>query len=144
MKAIEIARAIFDNKIGSVISKCKAKVYVEKAIEESEGGIIVLDKFMPYQEFVLESDNPKAKDILYAVFKSNRGGYNVKAIPKTLGSFENRKKMPQEWAGLRNEELQKVTGVATATFCHNAGFICVAKTLDDAIKLAKMAVESNK
>lgn len=143
MKAIEIARVIFDNKIQSVIAKCNAKVHVEKAIQQSENGIIVLDRFMPYEEFVLESNNPQAKDILYAVFKSNRGGYNVKAIPKTLGSFENRKKMPKEWAGLRNEELQKVTGVATATFCHNAGFICVAKTFDDAIKLAKIAVESN-
>lgn len=142
-EAIEVARVIFDNKIESVIAKCRAKKCVEKAIEESKDGIIILEKFMPYEEFVLESDNPRAKDILYAVFKSNRGGYNVKAIPKTLGSFQNRKKMPKEWAGLRNEDLQKVTGVETATFCHNAGFICVAKTFDDAIKLAKIAVESN-
>ena len=102
---------------------------------------MILEKFMPYQEFVLESINPKAKDILYAVFKSNRNGYNVRAIPAKLGSFENRKPLPLSWRGLRNEELQRVTGVETATFCHNAGFICVADTMEDAIKLAKKAVE---
>lgn len=141
MEAINIARAIFDNKIQSIIAKCSAKMLVEEAIEKSQNGILILDKFTPYQEFVLESDNPKAKDILYAVFKSNRNGYNVRAIPKVLGSFENRKKLPDTWAGLRNKELQDVTGVKTATFCHNAGFICVAETLEDALKLATMAVE---
>lgn len=102
---------------------------------------MVLDKFMPYQEFVLESSNKKAKKILYVIFKSNRKGYTIKAIPKELGSFVNRKKFPDEWCGLRNEELQKVTGVKTATFCHNAGFICVADQYEDALKLARLAVE---
>lgn len=142
-EALDIARLIFENKINGVIAKCSAKKFVEEAINNSSNGIMVLDRFMPYQEFVLESDNPKAKDILYAVFKSNRNGYNVRAIPKVLGSFENRKRLPQKWAGLRNEELQNVTKVKTATFCHNAGFICVAGTLEDAIELARQAVESN-
>ncbi|MBR2744237.1 MAG: MYG1 family protein [Clostridia bacterium] len=142
MEAISIAKAVFNNKIESVIAKCSAKDLVEQAIEKSENGILILDRYMPYQEFVLESKNPKAQTILYAVFKSNRNGYNVRAIPKVLGSFENRKKLPEAWAGLRNEELQEVTGVKTATFCHNAGFICVAETEEDAIKLAKLAVNA--
>lgn len=141
-EATEVARIIFNNKLESVIAKCKAKKYVEDAIEKSQNGILILDKFMPYQEFVLESDNVKAKDILYAVFKSNRNGYNVRAIPSKLGSFENRKKLPEQWCGLRNVALQKVTGVKTATFCHNAGFICVAETMEDAIKLAELAVNN--
>ena len=141
-EATEIARMIFNNKIESVIAKCKAKEFVEEAIEESKDGILILKQFMPYQEFVLESSNPKAKDILYAVFKSNRNGYNVRAIPSVLGSFENRKKLPARWCGLRNEALQKVTGVEIATFCHNAGFICVAETMEDAIKLAELAVKN--
>lgn len=141
-EALDIARKIFDNKIQSAISKAKAKKFVDEAIEKSKDGIMILDKYMPYQEFVLESKNEKAKEILYAVFPSNRGGYNVRAISKELGSFECRKKLPKEWAGLRNESLQDVTGVETASFCHNALFICVAQNLDDALKLAKIAVKS--
>lgn len=142
IEALAIARIIFDNKIESTISKCLAKEFVEDAIEKSENGIMMLDKYMPYQEFILESKNKKANDILYVIFKSNRRGYTIRAVTKELGSFESRKKFPKEWAGLRNEDLQKVTGVKTATFCHNACFICVADELDDAIKLAKLAVES--
>lgn len=141
-EALQIAKKIFNNKIESTIAKCDAKKFVEQAIEKSENGIMILDKFMPYQEFVLESTNPKAQNILYAVFKSNRKGYTIRAIPKELGSFANRKKFPDTWCGLRNEELQKVTGVSTATFCHNAGFICVADNLEDALKLAELAVRN--
>lgn len=142
IEALAIARIIFDNKIESTISKCLAKEFVEDAIEKSENGIMMLDKYMPYQEFILESKNKKANDILYVIFKSNRKGYTIRAVTKELGSFESRKKFPEEWAGLRNEDLQRVTSVKTATFCHNACFICVADELDDAIKLAKLAVES--
>ncbi len=138
--ALQIAKKVFDNKIESIISKCNAKKFVEQAIENSENGIMILDKFMPYQEFILESNNGKAGKILYVVFKSNRKGYTIKAVPKKIGSFENRKSFPKEWCGLRNEELQTVTGVKTATFCHNMGFICVANEFEDALKLAKMAV----
>lgn len=142
-EALNIARLIFNNKIQSVIAKCSAKKLVEKAIDESKDGVMILSQFMPYQDFVLESNNPKAQKILYAVFKSNRSGYTIKAIPKEQGSFKNRKKFPDKWCGLRNEELQNITGVKTATFCHNAGFICVAEELEDAIKLANLAVQSN-
>lgn len=142
IEALDIARKIFDNRIQSAISKANAKKYVDEAIEKSNNGIMILEQYMPYQEFVLESNSSKAQEILYVVFKSNRGGYNIRAIAKELGSFDCRKKFPSEWAGLRNEELQTATGVPTASFCHNAGFICVAQNLEDALKLANMAVES--
>ena len=50
--------------------------------------------------------------------------------------------MPEEWKGLRDTDIQKVTGVDTATFCHPAGFIGGAETFADAYALAKMAVEA--
>ena len=50
--------------------------------------------------------------------------------------------MPEEWKGLRDTDIQKVTGVDTATFCHPAGFIGGAETFADAYALAKKAVEA--
>ena len=47
--------------------------------------------------------------------------------------------MPIDWRGKRDEELQKVTGIKTARFCHNAGFICSLEKKEDAIKLAELA-----
>ena len=139
MDAINLAKIVVRNEFESEISKLKAKSKVENAINSSENNIMILDEFMPWKEFILESNLNKAKDILYVVFPSNRGGYNVYAVPKEEGSFENRKSFPKEWAGLRDENLQKVTGVKTARFCHTACFICTAQTKDDAIKLAILA-----
>ena len=100
---------------------------------------MVLDKFMPWKEFLLESENENAKNINFVVFPSKRGGYNIYAVPKEIGSFENRKYLPSSWRGLRDEALQKATGVKTARFCHNAGFICSADTKEDIMKLAVKA-----
>lgn len=137
--AVKYARVIVENFFLKEMSKSKAKDIVDKAIEESQDHIMILEQFMPWKDFILTSKNPKAKDILFVVFPSNRGGYNVYAVPKAFGCFENRKDLPKAWAGLRDEELQKVTGVETARFCHIACFICTAETKEDALKLAKLA-----
>ena len=112
---------------------------VENAIENSKDGIMILEQFMPWEEAVLTSTNPKAEKINFVVFPSNRGGFCVHTVPKELGSFENRKSLPKEWAGLRDEKLQEVSKIKTAKFCHNACFICTAETKEDAIKMAEIA-----
>ena len=135
-KAYSLAEIIFDEFLKDTFSKLKAKSKVDYAIEKSEQGILILEEFIPWKEFLLESKNEKAIDINFAVFPSKRGGFNVYAVPEQIGSFINRKSLPKEWRGLQNEELQKATGVKTARFCHNAGFIISCENKEDAIKLA--------
>ena len=118
----------------------KAKKQVEQAIDESKDGIMILERNIPWKEFLLNSEQEKAKQINYVVFPSNRGGYNVYAVPLEIGSFENRKTLPQSWRGKRDKELQEITGVKTARFCHNAGFLCCSETMEDAITLAYKAI----
>lgn len=139
MRALEIANTIFDEFLTDAFSKMKAKKIVDKAIDESKDGIVILEKYVPWKDFIVNSENEKAKKINYVVFPSKRGGYCVYAVPVEIGSFENRKSLPQSWRGKRDEELQKVTGVKTARFCHNAGFICSCETIEDAIVLAHLA-----
>ena len=141
-KAVEFAKIVFDNVLANTVSKANAQDIVDEAIESSVNNIMVLDRFVPWQEFIFSSTNNKASDILFVVFPSNRGGYNWQCVPDALGSFGMRKAVPDEWKGLRDLELQNVTGVATASFCHPEGFIGGATTLEDAIALAKLAVEA--
>ena len=142
LRAVEFAEVIFDNALNSAISKSKAKGLVEKAIESSKNGIMILEEFMPWQEYVLKSENNKAADILYVVFPSNRGGYNINAVPDVLGGFGQRKPLPKSWAGCSGKELADVSGIPTANFCHPARFICGAGTFEDALAMAKLALES--
>ena len=140
MRALDVANIVFDEFLADALSKMKAKKIVDKAIDDSTDEFIVLEKYVPWKDFIVNSEKEKAKGINFVVFPSKRGGYCVYAVPIEIGSFENRKSLPQSWRGKRDEELQKVTGVKTARFCHNAGFICSCETLEDAIILARLAL----
>jgi uncharacterized UPF0160 family protein len=142
LKAVVFAEIVFDNTFATAVSKAKAQKIVDEAVEKSEGHIMVLNQFVPWQEFIFASNNEKAAEVQFVVFPSNRGGYNWQCVPNALGSFGQRKAVPTEWKGLRGTDLQKVTGVGTANFCHPAGFIGGAETFEDALALAKIAVEA--
>lgn len=142
LNALSVVNNIFNNIIKNIVAKEEAKSIVEEQIKKSENGILIMDKYMPWKDIVLSSEEEKAKEILYAVFPSKRGGYNVVAVPKSAGSFEIKKAFPKAWAGLENEELQKVSEIKTITFCHKNLFICACGTYDDALLIAKTAIEN--
>ena len=105
---------------------------------------MILDKYMPFKEIVLSRDEFKANDILFAITPSNRGGYNVHTIPRDKSTHETRMDFPANWGGLIDEDLQKESGIPTASFCHKELFLAVTGTLEDAIAMAKKTIEMHK
>ena len=103
---------------------------------------MLLNQFAPWQDFLFASENPKSSDIQFVVFPSNRGGYSWQCVPDAPGSFGQRKPVPAEWRGASAAELQELTGITTANFCHPNGFMGSAETLADAIAMAKLAVNA--
>lgn len=142
LEAVNFAQGVLARAIASAESKARAKALVDEAIGASEGQIIVLPRFAPWQEYVLTSDDPKAADALYVVFPSNRGGYNVQAIPDAVGSFGNRKPLPEAWRGVPANDLQAESGVSDATFCHPNGFMASAASLKGALAMAAEAIKA--
>ena len=57
-------------------------------------------------------------------------------------SFVCRKDLPESWAGKTDEKLAEITGVKDSVFCHTKRFMCVAKSKEGAIELAKIAINS--
>lgn len=141
LKAVGFANQVFNNFVRRLKAKFEAKKIIEEKINESDGKILILDRYMPWKDVVLSSNNPKAKEILYAVFPSKRGGYNVVATPLKQGSYDVKKPFPSIWAGLDEETLKKVSSVKTIRFCHKNLFICACDTLDDAIKIANISIK---
>lgn len=145
LHACKIAASIFDNLFERILAKERARTAVETAIEKTDGPIMVLEQYLPWQQGVFFPSNKtiqKAAQILFVVFPSNRGGYNWTCVPTTINGIQQRKPVPDSWRGLSGNDLQAVTGVATATFVHPAGFIGGAETLSDAIRMADLAVHS--
>lgn len=137
MEALSFASKVFDNTFLDVRSKIAAKKSVLKAIDEAHGGYMILEKAMPWEDVLLNSS--KGSSIDYVIHPSNRGGYAIRAVPISSGSFDDRKPFPKSWGGKSAKNLQKITGIATFKFCHINLFLCTSDTLDDAIKIAKLA-----
>lgn len=141
LKAFNMADLIFKNEVKKETNKILAKNIIENKLKSSINNIIVLEKFMPFQENIFESKNPNAKNILYVIYPSVRGGYAIQATRIKKDSLECKKPFPQKWCEAKVDNLSKVTGIKTIKFCHRGGFLCNTETLNDAIKLAKIAIE---
>lgn len=137
-EAIAFATVVTDRLILKVRAEKEAEEVVMKAIESQENKkILVLGQYVPWE--VPVSTIP---EILYVVYPHPSGTWSVKTARENLSSFKSRKNLPEAWAGKVNEELQKITGVPDATFCHNARFTCGAKSKEGALALAKLALDN--
>ena len=69
------------------------------------------------------------------VIMPSQAHWKVRTIPpKSEDRMKMRQPLPKEWAGLRDEELQRVSGIGGAIFCHKGRFISVWETKEDALK----------
>ncbi len=136
-EAVSFASVILKNRFARLNAGDLGYAAARKKIEETKGPVLELDRSMPWKEACLE-----ALSILYVIYPSHRGGYNVQAVPKRAYGPENRKPFPRAWRGKSPEELQRLTGIAGFHFCHNSGFLCVGESLEDARKIAALAVKS--
>ena len=86
---------------------------------------------MPWQEVVVT----EMPEILFVVFPSARGGYNVQTVPTELGSFTGRKLFPERWLGNPDASLGM-------TFCHPGNFLLATETEEQSINCAKIAISA--
>ncbi|MEK7088719.1 MAG: MYG1 family protein [Patescibacteria group bacterium] len=141
LKCVEVAKEILSREIiyarDSVLAEEKVISIYQNTKDKR---IITLDQNYPYEDTLNNFSEP-----LFVVYqRMDDSFWGVKAVRKDPKTFKNRKDFPKSWGGLRDEELQKVTGVKDAIFCHKAFFMAVAKTKEGAIKLAQLALlESN-
>ncbi|MCE2982217.1 MAG: MYG1 family protein [Parachlamydia sp.] len=94
---------------------------------------LIFDKNLPWLEifFELNGENHPA---LFVIMPSGTH-WKLRGIPP---NYQDRMKVrlpqPQEWAGLINDDLKRVSGIPGAIFCHKGRFISVWETKDDAMK----------
>ena len=142
IQAVLFAEIVFDRLVENAHAKTKAREKIISAISKSNNGIMVLEQDIDWQEELFRSTDEKASDILYVIYPSNRGDYKVRCVPDVLNGFGQRKPLPTEWHGLKGEELQKVTEVSDAVFCHPNGFVAGADSLEGALAMANLAIKA--
>jgi len=138
LEAVALASTVLKNLVRTVAAEHRAVVKVMTGQPLANGRILVLDTArLPFDAVIVE----KMPHVLFVVYpESSDKQYQVRVVPKVLGTYEARADLPEAWAGLRDGDLAAVTGVADAVFCHNGRFICGAQSRAGAIRLAELAV----
>jgi uncharacterized UPF0160 family protein len=139
--AVTFAMRILDNQIRSIKSRMDAIHIVEAAFENrQQKEVLDLQTFCPWTETLLNLD--KNNEVIYVTFMDKSGEYRIQVVPKTAGSFEARKPLPENWAGKENAELGQIIGIHDAVFCHPARFIAGAASKESIQKMAQIALSN--
>ncbi|PSR99006.1 metal-dependent protein hydrolase [Coniella lustricola] len=123
------------------------KAFAERSQYDSQGRIMVLSgQSCPWKDhlYMLEAESPETGKVSYVLYPEKStpdARWRVQAVPVTKDSFQSRKPLPKEWRGVRDEELDKVSGIPGCIFVHAAGFIGGNKTFEGALELAKKGLD---
>ena len=131
LRAVSFASTIFDQILKDAIKKAETIKIIKSKKEWIKDKILILDEYIPYEYAIFKLN----LDLNFVVYPSNRDGYAAHTVPTKYKGFTPKIPFKKEWAGLRDEELQKVSGVKTAKFCHKNLFLATAQTKEDALKL---------
>lgn len=125
MQAVAIVRQVLERIIVRTRSKFAAAEIVNAAISDSKDGVVVLPRFAPWQDYVMQANDGQPTWKL-VVFPSNRGGYMLQVVPKEAGSFSS-------WVSIP-ESVKDCEGFVFTAHGAFAGF----NTCEQALVAAKM------
>jgi uncharacterized UPF0160 family protein len=135
-RAVDLARGMLERELAGAAAYARARELVAAAIRRAQDSrVIELDSNMPWREAVVTS----APDALYVVYPK-ADGWGSQAVPREVGSFENRLSFPAAWRGRSGEDLVAATGVADAIFCHTAGFYASAGSREGIVALVAASI----
>lgn len=138
-RAVSVAGMILENKFARYLGNERADKRIEEVLETrdqtGDSRILILPEFIPCQKRLSETE------VAFVIFPSNRGGYCIQPQKKEY-SLNYKCSFPSEWLGLENEELQKETGLSSATFCHKGGFLMSVGDLSDAIRACQISLDA--
>lgn len=137
-EASEICRKFLDARIKTEAAYERARKVVVAAMKQTnDPRVIELPMSLDWNGHVFDLGN---QEVLYAIYPAH-GNWYCSAAKTERGSFENRKSLPEEWAGLRGTDLAKVANVDDAVFCHDNLFVCVAESRKSILEMVRQALE---
>jgi uncharacterized UPF0160 family protein len=140
IEVLDIAKKFLAREIRVLKDRKEGYRIVEEEYRASnDKKIVLLTRPLPWEEVLARYPEP-----LFAVYPNACDGaeerWCVQAVRSDVDAFENRATLPLAWRGLMNHELEKVSGIAGALFCHRTGFFGSANSKDGALKMAHAAL----
>ncbi|XP_074287202.1 uncharacterized protein LOC141612345 [Silene latifolia] len=124
----------------SIVMECLS---ARKNVDPS-GEIMVLNRFCPWKLHLFELEEEMKSDptVKYVLYQDDRSKqWRVQAVAVSPDSFESRKPLPEQWRGLRDDDLSQVSGIPGGVFVHMSGFIGGNVTYEGALAMAQAALK---
>lgn len=151
-KAMEVVGEEFKDKVLRLYKEWwPAHSMVEEAINkrydiDNSGEIIELNQFCPWTThlFEIEKELKIEPGIKYVLFPASlsRTVWRVQSVPVEDNSFVLRKPLLECWRGLRDDELNKISGIEGCIFVHASGFIGGNSNREGALEMARKSLKS--
>ena len=135
----------------ATLKACMAKVVTEKVLRDNwmdynlfhDGILEIPSQTMDWVDTVIGfnlSVPCEFAKVNFVMFPYPAGGWAAQCVPPSFDDkFGQRISFPKAWAG-KTDDLPAITGVPTATFCHNGCFFVRAQEKDDVTALCKLAM----
>jgi len=139
-EATSYAMDVIKRIICKQVSVIKARTIVNESFENRDiNEIMVLKKGCPWLQQLLKIDINN--EVLFVISPDdNNTEYKIQTVKKTPDTFEARKDILESIRGKSSEEINSIIKIDDAIFCHKAGFIASAKTMESALKIAKLSI----
>lgn len=69
--------------------------------------------------------------------------WRLYAVNVAGSTYDVKRPFPESWAGLRDDDLVRVTGIGDAVFCHKNRFLTVAKSRAGALALLNLVLDQD-
>lgn len=136
LEAAGFAKRILERRFRQIRTAREAYDNVYRQADLCGEGILFLERFMPWKDAL----QIHPKEILYVIYPSVRGGYNVQAVPDRVDKNALRHPFPLSWRGQTAAKLAEMTGIKDLEFCHMSGFLCAAQSIEGAYSAARLAM----
>lgn len=116
---------------------CQSKV---KQVMKEASHVLIFEEEIPWMDnfFELGGDVHPAEFVIMPSGKH----WKLRGIPPSMSErMKVRKPLPEQWAGLHDQALQKASGIDGAVFCHKGRFISIWETKEDALKALHIALK---
>lgn len=125
LDAVAMCEGVLRGLLAAEHRSQEARVAVAAAMQsaEAEGSrVIAFERHYKWKRAYFEHGGGHHPSD-YVLFPDEDGSWRLLAIPDDASSFGLKRPLPAEWAGLVDDELSGVVGVAGAKFCHKNRFI---------------------
>ena len=122
------------------------EAYFKRKDYDGQGRLMVFQEGLPWKDhlYTLEAEHPENEKVIYVLYPESRTPgtkWRIQAVPESKDSFQSRKALPEKWRGVRDQDLDGVTGIDGCIFAHASGFIGGNKTFGGVMEMARKGLE---